>query len=70
VIDTVETRVQLLDAQQAAAALNISERTLWDLEAPRGPIPLVRIGRRKMFDVRDLQAFVDSRKTPAVGGRN
>jgi predicted DNA-binding transcriptional regulator AlpA len=42
-----ETPRLTLRPRQAAAALGISERTLWSLTAPRGPIPCVRIGAGK-----------------------
>jgi excisionase family DNA binding protein len=35
----------LLTPREAAQALATSERTLWSLTAPRGPIPVVRFGR-------------------------
>jgi len=30
--------------REAARLLSISERTLWSLTAPRGPIPALRLG--------------------------
>lgn len=36
----------LLTAAEAAELLNISERTLWEFSAPRGPIPCVRSGAK------------------------
>jgi hypothetical protein len=55
-----------LDIKEAAAALGIGERLLWSLTAPRGPIPCVRVGRRVLYPVADLEAFVAARKE---GGR-
>ncbi|HUT58339.1 MAG TPA: helix-turn-helix domain-containing protein [Phycisphaerae bacterium] len=52
----------LLSAFRAAKALDISERKLWELTDPRGPIPCVRIGRRVLYDPRDLQAYIDQQK--------
>ena len=51
----------LLTARQAAAALSISERTLWGLTV-RGELPVVRIGRAVRYDPRDLQAWIDRSK--------
>lgn len=51
----------LLTARQAAAALSISERTLWGL-THRGDIPCVRIGRSVRYDPDDLKAWVDQQK--------
>lgn len=51
-----------LRPREAAKALSISERTLWGLTAPRGPIPCLRIGRgqRKnvLYPVAELQAWM------------
>jgi hypothetical protein len=57
----------LLTARAAAAALSVSERTLWALTHPRGPLPAVRLGRAVRYDVRDLAAFIDRAKEG--GGR-
>jgi excisionase family DNA binding protein len=59
---TSGVRRLLLTAREAAAYLAISERTLWSLTAPRGPIRVVRIGRTVRYDRRDLLVFVDTRK--------
>jgi len=55
----------LLTVRQAADALSICEKSLWNLTQPRGPLPAVRIGRAVRFSISDLQAFIESRK--AVG---
>jgi hypothetical protein len=52
----------LLTPRAAAAALAVSERSLWALTYPRGPIPVVRLGRAVRYDVRDLAAFIDRAK--------
>jgi hypothetical protein len=52
----------LLTLRQAAAALSVSERTLWALTYPRGPIPAVRLGRAVRYDVLDLRAFIEAQK--------
>jgi len=57
----------LLTPREAAAALSISPRTLWELTAPRGPIAVLRLpGRGKArslrYDIRDLQKFIDAQK--------
>ena len=57
----------LLKSREAAEALGISERTLWELTA-RGEIPVIRIpGRGKearslRYDVEDLRAWIDRQK--------
>jgi predicted DNA-binding transcriptional regulator AlpA len=48
----------LLTAKQAAAELSISDRTLWSMTAPRGPLPSVRIGRAVRYDLDDINAAI------------
>jgi excisionase family DNA binding protein len=48
----------LLTARQAAAALTISERTLWSLTR-RGELPCLRIGRSVRYSRRDLFEYLD-----------
>jgi excisionase family DNA binding protein len=48
----------LLTSRQAAEALAISERKLWDL-AKRGDIPVVRIGCSVRYAPADLQAWIE-----------
>ena len=47
----------LLSARDAAKLLALSERTLWGLTAPRGPIPAARIGRSVRYRHSDLETF-------------
>ena len=54
----------LLTIPEAAAQLTISQRKLFDLSAPRGPLLAVRIGSRVMYDRRDLLAYIDGLKGP------
>jgi excisionase family DNA binding protein len=55
----------LVSAGDAAKMLGIGERNLWSLQN-RGEIPTVKIGRRRLFDPRDLSAFIDRCKTPGT----
>jgi excisionase family DNA binding protein len=55
----------LLTQMEAAAALAISERTLWGLTAPRGEIPAIKIGRCVRYDPKDLAAWIERQKSPA-----
>jgi hypothetical protein len=50
----------LLSARDAAAALSVSERTLWARSHPRGPIPVVKIpGTRTVrYSTAALQEFI------------
>lgn len=52
----------LLRPRDAALALATSERKLWELTRPRGPIPCVRVGRSVRYDPRDLHAYIDAAK--------
>ncbi len=51
----------LLSEKEAADALGICPRTLWGLMKAR-QIRCVRIGRRVLYDPRDLQAWIDRKK--------
>lgn len=52
----------LLTTHEAARALSISERTLWSLTEPRGPIPCIRIGRAVRYAPRDLVNWIEQQK--------
>ena len=52
----------LLNAQQAAKSLSISRGTLFNLTAPRGPIPSVKLGARVCYAVSDLERAVEALK--------
>lgn len=47
-----------LRPRDAAQALGISERLLWGLTAPRGPIPAIRCGRVVLYRLQDLDAWL------------
>ena len=61
-----------LRPRDAAKALGISERTLWGLTSPRGPIPCVRIGPGKrqtvLYPTADLQDWLSRQAATAKGG--
>jgi predicted DNA-binding transcriptional regulator AlpA len=48
----------LLSAREAAKLLSISERSLWRFSTPRGEIPVVRLGGRVLYSVRDLETWI------------
>ena len=52
----------LVDARTAARMLSISERSLWSITAPRGPVAVVVIGRSVRYSIDDLQKFIDHQK--------
>jgi hypothetical protein len=47
-----------LRPKDAAKALGIGERLLWDLTAPRGPIPCVRLGNAVTYPVHLLEKWL------------
>jgi excisionase family DNA binding protein len=51
----------LLTPRQAATALQLSERTLWEL-ARRGEIKRLKINSSVRYDVKDLEAFIEAKK--------
>src|SRR5262249_14596695 len=51
----------LLTALEAAQALAVSPRPLWQLTR-NGEIPVVRLGRCVRYDPADLKRFIESRK--------
>lgn len=44
---------------EAARMLSISQRSLWALTEPRGPIPCVRLGRSVRYSVVALQCYLE-----------
>jgi len=59
----------LLTAREAAAALSVSERTLWALSHSSGEITPIRIGRSVRYPVTALSAWVARKQAEAAGGR-
>ncbi len=68
--ETISSRL-LLKPKEAADALRISERTLWQLTKDK-EIPCVQIGGRirqvVRYDPRNLQAWIDMKKQMSVSG--
>jgi predicted DNA-binding transcriptional regulator AlpA len=66
---TTSTNERLLvKAVEAARLLSVSEKTLWSLTAPRGPIPVVRIGERSIrYSVAALQRWIEQHQPPTDG---
>lgn len=60
-MNTTTIEPMLLSPRQAAAALNICERTLYGL-TQRGELPAVRIGRAVRYSVGDLKAWIERAK--------
>jgi predicted DNA-binding transcriptional regulator AlpA len=60
--ETGTARRMLLPAREASAALSVCEKTLWSITEPRGDLPSVRIGRRVLYSVDDLEQWIRERK--------
>ena len=58
---TQDTNVLLLSMKQAAAALSISERKLWDM-TDNHEIPHVRLGRCLRYPLSDLLRWIEEHK--------
>jgi hypothetical protein len=52
---------QLVDAKRTAAQLGISLRSLHEITTSR-LLPSLKIGRRRLYDLRDVVAFVEAGK--------
>ncbi len=67
-ISAIITEKLLCSAREAAKALSISERTLWSLTQPRGPIPVLRCGSRVLYSVDALRRWIDAQTGHASNG--
>lgn len=56
----------LLTSEKASEYLAISERKLWGLTAPRGPLPCVKLGRSIRYKLKDLDAYINAQRVTAV----
>lgn len=57
-----EITAKLVNVQDAAKYLCISQRTLWTL-TKSNKLPVIKIGRAVRYDLQDLEAFVLQHKT-------
>lgn len=48
----------LLTPREAADTLSVSEKSLWSLTTPRGPIKCVRLGRSVRYSITTLREFI------------
>ena len=65
--NTAMSAVLLLSPRNAAKALSVSERTLWNQTVPRGPIPSIRIGKRGVrYSLAALHAWIEQQPPAAV----
>ena len=54
---TVRIEPLLLTPRETAKALSMCERTLYSLTAPRGDIPVIRIGNLVRYNIEDLREW-------------
>jgi predicted DNA-binding transcriptional regulator AlpA len=52
----------LVNVREAARMLGVSERTLWAISRPRGTLPTIRVGRRTLYAIKDLESWIDMKK--------
>jgi excisionase family DNA binding protein len=64
---TQPTAPRLLSVKEAAAFMQVCERTLWGW-TDRGELPAVRFGRVKRYVLADLEAFIARQKTGTTPG--
>jgi len=56
---------KLLTLKEVAERLRVGRTTVWKLRRS-GALPTVRIGRKVLVDARDLEAFIQERKSRRV----
>lgn len=52
---------RLFNSRETATITGISERTLWGI--PKEELPRVRIGRKILFDIADVETFIARKKS-------
>jgi predicted DNA-binding transcriptional regulator AlpA len=58
----------LIKSLEAVRMLSISEKNLWTLSAPRGPIPTIRVGERSIrYSIAALKKWIDDQQTSQGG---
>ena len=59
------TEKKLLSVKETAKALGISDRTLWTITQPRGPLACCKIGSRVMYSPRAIERFIEEQEGAA-----
>ena len=52
----------LLSVAETARALNLSRKKLWQITAPRGDLPCIKIGTRVLYSPADIMAWIERQK--------
>lgn len=53
----------LISTSEAARVLSVSERLLWGMTFPRGPIPCIKAGTRTLYSVDSLRNWIEAEST-------
>ncbi len=64
IVEDTDRPPLLVSGREGARLLNVSPGTLFNWSAPRGPIPIVKIGARKCYAVTDLEAAIARLRMP------
>lgn len=56
----------LLRSREAAEFIGVSLKTLWILSAPRGTLPVVKVGKSVRYDMADLKKWIEEQKVRHV----
>ena len=65
--ETQTVEPMLFSVREAAKSLGISERSLWSVTAPRGPLKATRINNRVLYSREHLMEFIEL-QSQTVGG--
>ena len=68
--DPTSTPKLLLSVSEAARALSISERTLFSLTLPRGPLPCVRLRGRVLYSTEFLRRWIAQQEGAQPAGQD
>ena len=63
--EKIKLASSLMTPKEAAQVLRVSERTLWSMTKPRGPLPSVRVVKRLVrYSPEVIQNWIQSQITP------
>ena len=63
----MNTAVKLLSVKEAAQRLGVAKQTMYNWIHTRRSPKYIAIGRRRLFDPKDLQDFIDARRIDPEG---
>lgn len=65
-MQATQSDTMLVSVREAARLLGISDRSLWSLTQPRGPIAAVRVGARVLYSRETLRRWISEREQAGV----